>query len=50
MGNTTALNDWLANNGGASFDACSGVTPSNDFVALSDDWCDRISYGDFHRD
>ena len=38
MGNMTALNDWLANNGGATAsDACSGVTWSNDFVALSDD-------------
>ena len=38
MGNMTALNDWLANNGGATAsDACSGVTWSNDIVALSDD-------------
>ena len=38
MGNMTALNDWLANNGGATAsDACGGVTWSNDFVALSDD-------------
>ena len=38
MGNMTALNDWLANNGGATAsDVCSGVTWSNDFVALSDD-------------
>ena len=38
MGNMTELNDWLANNGGATAsDACSGVTWSNDFVALSDD-------------
>ena len=38
MGNMTELNDWLANNGGATAsDVCGGVTWSNDFVALSDD-------------
>ena len=38
MGNMTELNDWLANNGGATAsDACSGVTWSNDYDALSDD-------------
>jgi gliding motility-associated-like protein/uncharacterized repeat protein (TIGR01451 family) len=36
-GNTTQLNDWLAANGGAvAADACSTVTWSNDFSALSD--------------
>ena len=36
-GNTTQLNDWLANHGGATAsDVCSGVTWSNDFTALSD--------------
>ena len=35
MGNMTELNDWLANNGGATAsDACSGVTWSNDYDAL----------------
>ena len=34
----TELNDRLANNGGATAsDACSGVTWSNDYDALSDD-------------
>ena len=34
-GNTTELNNWLTSNGGASAsDDCSGVTWSNDFVAL----------------
>ena len=38
QGNTSALNTWLVNHGGASAsDACSGVTWSNDFSALSDD-------------
>ncbi|WP_248722870.1 gliding motility-associated C-terminal domain-containing protein [Seonamhaeicola sp. ML3] len=37
-GNTSDLNTWLANNGGAvASDACSNVTWSNDFSALSDD-------------
>jgi predicted nucleic acid-binding Zn ribbon protein len=37
-GNLDALNAWLANNGGAeASDACSDVTWSNDFTALSDD-------------
>ena len=37
-GNASDLEVWLANNGGASAtDACSGVTWSNDFDALSDD-------------
>ncbi|MGV6832291.1 MAG: gliding motility-associated C-terminal domain-containing protein, partial [bacterium] len=37
-GNTTDLQDWLDNNGGASAsDNCSNVTWSNDFSALSDD-------------
>ena len=38
LGNTTALNNWLAANGGAgaATDACGGVTWSNDFTALSD--------------
>jgi hypothetical protein len=37
-GNGADLNAWLASNGGASAtDACSGVTWSNDFAALSDD-------------
>ncbi len=37
-GNTTALNDWLASNGGATAsDICSGVTWSNNYIALSDD-------------
>ena len=37
-GNGTDLDAWLASNGGASAtDACSGVTWSNDFDALSDD-------------
>ena len=36
MGNMTELNDWLANNGGATAsDACSGVTWSNDYDALT---------------
>ncbi|MGB1574108.1 MAG: hypothetical protein ACPG85_07485, partial [Flavobacteriales bacterium] len=37
-GNTTALNNWLAANGGAGVatDDCSGVTWSNDFTGLSD--------------
>ena len=50
MGNMDALNDWLDSNGGATAtDNCSGVTWSNDFVALSD--CGAtVSYGDFHRD
>ena len=38
MGNMTELNDWLANNGGATAsDVCGGVTWSNDYDALSDD-------------
>ena len=38
MGNTEALNAWLANNGGATAsDVCGGVTFSNDFEGLSDD-------------
>ena len=37
-GNGTDLDAWLASNGGASAtDACSGVTWSNDFDALSAD-------------
>jgi hypothetical protein len=37
-GNAADLDAWLASNGGASAtDACSGVTWSNDFSALSDD-------------
>ncbi|WP_431157951.1 Ig-like domain-containing protein, partial [Winogradskyella poriferorum] len=37
-GNTTALNAWLASNGGAvASDNCGGVTWTNDFTALSDD-------------
>ena len=49
MGNMTALNDWLASNGGATAsDVCSGVTWSNDFVALSDD-CGATE-DVFHRD
>ncbi|MBK8966930.1 MAG: HYR domain-containing protein [Lewinellaceae bacterium] len=37
-GNTTDLNDWLDNNGGAeATDACGTVTWTNDFVALSND-------------
>ena len=37
-GNTSALNGWLASNGGAAAsDACSGVVWSNDFASLSDD-------------
>ena len=37
-GNAADLDAWLASNGGASAsDACSGVTWSNDFDALSDD-------------
>ena len=37
-GNTTDLNDWLTNNGGASAsDDCSAITWSNDYSALSDD-------------
>ncbi|MCB9333928.1 MAG: HYR domain-containing protein [Lewinellaceae bacterium] len=37
-GNTAALNDWLAGNGGASAtDDCSGVSWSNNFVELSED-------------
>ena len=38
LGNTTALDNWLAANGGAgaATDACGGVTWSNDFTALSD--------------
>ncbi|MEZ4782012.1 MAG: hypothetical protein R2816_10775 [Flavobacteriaceae bacterium] len=37
-GNTTALQDWLNTNGGASAsDDCSAITWSNDFTALSDD-------------
>ena len=37
-GNAADLDAWLASNGGASAtDACSGVTWSNDFAALSDD-------------
>ncbi|OWY21592.1 hypothetical protein C7N43_07510, partial [Sphingobacteriales bacterium UPWRP_1] len=36
-GNTAELNAWLASNGGATAtDACSSVTWSNDFTALSD--------------
>ncbi|CCG53277.1 Protein of unknown function, putative adhesine [Flavobacterium indicum GPTSA100-9 = DSM 17447] len=36
-GNTTALNAWLASNGGASAsDACSNVTWTNNFTSLSD--------------
>ncbi len=36
-GNTAQLNAWLANHGGASAtDACSSVTWSNNFTALSD--------------
>ena len=37
-GNTSALNDWLANHGGASAtDTCSAVTWTNDFNALAND-------------
>ena len=37
LGNTTALNAWLASNGGASAsDACSSVTWSNNFTLVSD--------------
>ena len=37
-GNTSALESWLASNGGASAtDACSSLTWTNDFDALSDD-------------
>ncbi|WP_374402138.1 gliding motility-associated C-terminal domain-containing protein, partial [Flavobacterium sp.] len=37
LGNTAALNAWLASNGGASAsDACSSVTWSNNFTAVSD--------------
>ena len=37
-GNTTALNAWLASNGGAAAsDTCSNVTWTNDYTALSDD-------------
>ena len=36
-GNTTALNAWLTNNGGAAAsDVCGGVTWTNDYSALSD--------------
>ncbi|CCG53278.1 Protein of unknown function precursor; putative adhesin [Flavobacterium indicum GPTSA100-9 = DSM 17447] len=36
-GNSTALNAWLASNGGASAtDACSNVTWTNNFTSLSD--------------
>jgi gliding motility-associated-like protein len=37
-GNQTAINDWLANHGGAvATDACSDVTWTNDFNALAND-------------
>jgi gliding motility-associated-like protein len=37
-GNTTALNDWLANHGGAAAtDACSAVIWTNNFNALAND-------------
>ncbi|MCD8518858.1 MAG: hypothetical protein LRY32_04555, partial [Flavobacterium sp.] len=37
LGNTAALNAWLASNGGASAsDACSSVTWSNNFTSVSD--------------
>ncbi len=37
-GNTAALNDWLASNGGATAsDVCGGVSWSNDYTTLSDD-------------
>jgi hypothetical protein len=37
-GNTTALQTWLDNHGGATAsDACSGVSWSNNFTALTDD-------------
>ena len=36
-GNTAELNNWIDTYGGAAAsDACSGVTWSNDFTALSD--------------
>ncbi|MCF6130646.1 hypothetical protein L1S35_13275, partial [Flavobacterium sp. AS60] len=37
-GNTEALQQWIANNGGASAsDICSNVTWTNDFNALAND-------------
>ncbi len=37
-GNTMSLNEWLADNGGATAsDNCGGITWTNDFMALSDD-------------
>src|SRR5690606_31063792 len=38
QGNTQALNDWLASNGGASAsDSCSTITWTNNFTVLSED-------------
>ena len=43
-GNAADLDGWLASNGGAAAsDACSDVTWSNDFAALSDD-CGRRAW------
>ena len=37
-GNTSELNTWLANNGGAeASDACSAITWTNDFTILNND-------------
>ena len=45
-GNSADLDAWLASNGGAmASDACSDVTWSNDFAALSDD-CGATGHGD----
>ena len=47
-GNAADLDGWLASNGGAmASDACSDVTWSNDFDALSDD-CGATGNRDLH--
>ena len=41
LGNTAALDAWVASNGGANAtDVCGGVTWTNDFIALDPDCCE----------
>ncbi len=48
-GNTSELNTWLANNGGAvASDACSAITWTNDFTMLNNGVCGAINNGYFH--
>ena len=43
-GNTSELNTWLANNGGAvASDACSAITWTNDFTILNNDVCGSLT-------